>query len=101
MAWVSNNIRPDSKRSAALPWFICIANVSGVAAAQVYPNFTAPRYIMGNAISLGMEFTAVLGIGVIYWMLKRRNAVKARQRAEGITDNGRTDDKSLDFEYIF
>ncbi|KPI39076.1 putative transporter [Cyphellophora attinorum] len=82
MAWVSNNIRPDSKRSAALPWFICIANVSGVAAAQVYPNFTAPRYIMGNAISLGMEFTAVLGIGVIYWMLKRRNAVKAKQRAE-------------------
>lgn len=56
---------------------------------------------MGNAISLGMEFTAVLGIGVIYWMLKRRNQEKANQRAQGITDNGEKGDKSLDFEYIF
>lgn len=43
VAWVSNNVKPDHKRSAALPLFISIANVSGVAASQVYPAFTAPR----------------------------------------------------------
>ncbi|KAJ4137878.1 hypothetical protein NW754_001523 [Fusarium falciforme] len=43
VAWVSNNIKPDHKRSAALPFFLSIANVSGVVASQVYPNFTAPR----------------------------------------------------------
>jgi MFS family permease len=45
LTWVSNNIRPDSKRSAALPWFICLGNISGVAASQIYPNHTAPRYV--------------------------------------------------------
>lgn len=43
LAWVANNIRPDSKRSAAIPWFICIGNCSGVAASQVYPNYSGPR----------------------------------------------------------
>ncbi|KAL2206340.1 MFS general substrate transporter [Sarocladium strictum] len=100
VAWVSNNVKPDHKRSAALPLFISIANVSGVAASQVYPAFTAPRYILGNAISLGMEFLAACGIVVIWFILRRRNQVKAKQVAEGITDNGEAGDKSLDFKYI-
>lgn len=43
VAWVSNNIKPDHKRSAALPFFISIASISGVVSSQVYPNNTAPR----------------------------------------------------------
>jgi len=43
LAWVSNNIKPDYKRSAALPIVMSIANLSGIAASQVYPNYTAPR----------------------------------------------------------
>lgn len=43
ITWVSNNIKPDLKRSAALPFFISIGNISGVAASQVYPATTAPR----------------------------------------------------------
>lgn len=101
LTWVSNNIRPDSKRSAALPWFICIGNVSGVAASQVYPTWSGPRYIMGNAISMGMYFLALGFVVVIYVILRRRNQIKAKQRAEGVTDNGEKGDKALDFEYIF
>lgn len=55
---------------------------------------------MGNAISLSMEFVAACGIGAIYLILKRRNTTKAKQLAEGITDNGEKGDKALDFEYI-
>lgn len=43
VAWVSNNIKPDHKRSAALPFFVSIANISGVVSGQVYPTSTAPR----------------------------------------------------------
>lgn len=43
LAWVSNNIKPDHKRSAAIPLLLSVANVSGVVASQVYPDFTAPR----------------------------------------------------------
>jgi preprotein translocase subunit YajC len=55
---------------------------------------------MGNAISLSMEFVAGIGVVIIYFILRRRNQFKAKQRAEGIQDNGQVGDKSLDFEYI-
>ncbi|EHA50112.1 hypothetical protein MCOR27_011252 [Pyricularia oryzae] len=100
VAWVSNNIKPDHKRSAALPIFVSIANISGVPASLVYPPETGPRFIMGNAVSLAMELSAAFGIVIIYMMLRRRNNIKAKQRAEGVTDNGEKGDKSLDFDYI-
>ncbi|KAL2207599.1 MFS general substrate transporter [Sarocladium strictum] len=101
LAWVANNVAPDTKRSAALPLFISIANVSGIAASQVYPNDTAPRFIMGNAVSMGAELIAGVGIVAIWFILRHRNAIKEKQRAEGVTDNGKVGDRSLDFEYIF
>ncbi|KAF7547213.1 hypothetical protein G7Z17_g7905 [Cylindrodendrum hubeiense] len=100
VAWVSNNIKPDHKRSAALPFFVSIANISGVVSGQVYPSSSSPRYILGNAVSLSMEFLAGCGIVVIYFILRRRNQIKAKQRDDGVTDNGEKGDKSLDFEYI-
>lgn len=47
-----------------------------------------------------MELTAGLGVIFIYFTLRRRNQNKAKQRAEGVTDNGEAGDKSLDFDYI-
>lgn len=55
---------------------------------------------MGNAVSLSTEFMAGCGIVVIYFILRRRNQIKAKQRAEGVTYNGEMGDKALDFEYI-
>lgn len=55
---------------------------------------------MGNAVSLAMELSAAFGIVIVYMMLRRRNNIKAKQRAEGVTDNGEKGDKSLDFDYI-
>jgi hypothetical protein len=98
---VANNVAPDTKRSAALPLFISIANVSGIAASQVYPNNTAPRFIMGNAVSMGAELIAGVGIVIIWFILRHRNQIKEKQRAEGVTDNCKVGDRSLDFEYIF
>jgi hypothetical protein len=56
---------------------------------------------MGNAISLGLEAVAGIGIILVYLIFRNRNIVKAKQRAQGITDNGEKGDKSLDFEYMF
>lgn len=47
-----------------------------------------------------MEFVAACGIGFIYIILRRRNALKVKQIAEGVTDNGEKGDKALDFQYI-
>jgi hypothetical protein len=53
----------------------------------------------GNAISLGMEAVACLGIPVIYMLLKWRNKKKQELIDEGITCNGKKGDQGLDFKY--
>ena len=57
------------------------------------------RYIKGNAISLGMETVACLGIGVVYILLRRRNKTKQELIEIGYTDNGKKGDQGLDFMY--
>lgn len=101
VTWVANNIQPESKRSVAIAMLISIANASGLAASQIYPSYDAPRYIMGNAISLGGEVIALLCVGLIYVLLKWRMRQKDRQLAEGKESNGRQGDLALDFKYVF
>lgn len=55
---------------------------------------------MGNAVSLGMEFVAMLGIVAIYLLLRYRNNEKQRLIAQGATDNGKEGDQALEFKYI-
>lgn len=99
--WVSNNIQPDYKRSVAISMLLSIGNASGMAASQVYPERDAPRYIMGNAISLGGYVIALLCVGLIYALLKHRMRQKERLLAEGQESNGKEDDRGLRFTYVF
>lgn len=98
---MANNIRPDAKRSVAIALVVSIANSSGLAASQIYPSYDAPRYIMGNAISLGSEFIALACVGLIYLLLKWRMREKNRLLAEGKEYNGKQGDMALDFKYVF
>jgi hypothetical protein len=53
----------------------------------------------GDAISLGIETVACLGIGVVYMLLKWRNNKKQELIDQGVTDNGTKGDQELDFKY--
>lgn len=99
LTWVSNNLKPDYKRSVGIPLFASLANVSGLISSQIYPSSNGPRYIVGNSVSLGMETSAMLGIGAIYLLLKWRNAKKDELLAQGALDNGKKGDRALDFKY--
>jgi hypothetical protein len=99
--WVSNNMQPDYKRSVAISMLISLANASGMAASQIYPIQDAPRYVMGNAISLGGEVLALVCVGLIYALLKYRMRQKERLIAEGKDGNGKEGDQSLEFKYVF
>lgn len=100
LAWFSSNVSPDHKRSVGLPVAASIANVSGVLSGQIYPITDAPRYISGNAVSLGLEFVALVGVGVIYLLLKWRMAQKEKALQEGKEDCAEGDG-SLEFKYSF
>jgi len=99
LTWVSNNLKPDYKRSVGVPLFASLANISGLVSSQIYPATDGPRYIMGNSVSLGMETIACVGIGAVYLLLKRRNMEKQKLINQGITNNGKFGDQGLDFVY--
>jgi hypothetical protein len=100
LTWVSNNLKPDYKRSVGIPLFASLANVSGLISSQIYPSSGGPRYVMGNAVSLAMEAVAMCGIIAIYLLLRHRNNEKQKLIAQGATDNGKEGDRALDFKYI-
>ena len=101
VTWVSNNTHPDSKRSVAIAILISLGNASGLASSQIYPITDAPRYVMGNAISLGGESVALLCVGLLYVLLRYRMRQKERARAEGEESNGKEGDQGLHFDYVF
>lgn len=80
---------------------ISLANASGLASSQIYPIYDAPRYIMGNAISLGGEVIALVCVGLIYVLLQWRMRQKQRLLAEGHESNGKEGDRALHFQYVF
>jgi hypothetical protein len=100
LAWFSTSMSPDHKRSVGIATAASIANLSGILSGQIYPTKDAPRYIMGNAISLGHEFVAFLCVGAIYCLLKWRMA-----RNKKALDNGEVShkegDESLEFQFHF
>ncbi|KAJ9621612.1 hypothetical protein H2203_007099 [Taxawa tesnikishii (nom. ined.)] len=83
LTWVSNNLAPDYKRSVGVPFFVSLANVSGVVSSNIYPSTDSPRYLMGNAVSAGMETLALCGVLAICWVLRRREEVKEVLRRQG------------------
>lgn len=99
--WLSNNTHPDYKRSIAISIVLSVGNASGMAASQIYPSKDEPRYIMGNAVSLGGDVIALFCVGLMYVLFKYRMREKERLLAEGHTSNGKEDDRGLGFKYVF
>lgn len=83
ITWMANNLPNEHVRSISLPFLICIANASGIASSQIYPSKDSPRYILGNSVSLAMEAVALVSVGAIYLLLRRRNARIAVSIANG------------------
>ncbi len=100
MTWIATNLSPDSKRAIGMPFAYSIANISNLISSQLYPTQQGPRYIQGNAVSAGLTVVAGFLYGSCWFLLKRRNAKKAKLIAEGATTNGLEGDQSLETMYI-
>lgn len=83
-----------------MPFFVSLANVSGVVSSNIYPKSDGPRYLMGNGVSAGMETLALCGVVVVWWTLRRRNMEKEKLRSQGVEDNSKDGDQALDFVYV-
>ncbi len=83
-----------------MPLAYSFANISNVVSSNLYPTPQGPRYIQGNAVSAGLTVVAGFLYSACWYLLRRRNAKKAKLIAEGATTNGKEGDMSLESMYI-
>jgi MFS family permease len=82
LAWLPTNLPRYAKRSYATGLQLTFGNISGVMSPFLYPNSEGPRFVRGNAVTLGLVGFA----GVVYggmWLCYR---IINKQRAQGLED---------------
>ncbi|KAF2104237.1 MFS general substrate transporter, partial [Rhizodiscina lignyota] len=98
IAWHSMNTAPDGKRAAALGVQLTLTNIGGVISGQIYRD--PPNYTLGHAWSLGSLGFAWCGWWILLFIYKRRDAWKAKARAEGVVIPSEDfSDRSPEFKY--
>ncbi|KAH8811112.1 retrograde regulation protein 2 [Xylogone sp. PMI_703] len=102
IGWHSINCAPDGKRAASLGVHLGLANVGGIVAGQIYQSTDAPRYLMGHGWSLASIGVAWFGWWVLFFIYKKREALKDRMIAEGKTvPADEWTDRAPEFRYQF
>lgn len=84
---------------------LSFANTAGVAVGQIYTDQTAPRYIKGMTISLGLTVVALVMVfvlvGSMTWV-NRKRATKieaAQQSGKPLPSNPELGDYDVHFRY--
>ncbi|KAJ5298256.1 uncharacterized protein N7443_006376 [Penicillium atrosanguineum] len=82
LAWLPTNLPRYGKRTFATGLQLTFGNVSGVMSPFLYKNSEAPRYVKGNAVTLGLVGFA----GVLYGMMWLALRAINKRRARGLED---------------
>lgn len=90
LAWLPTNLPRYGKRTFATGLQLTFGNVSGVMSPFLYKTSEAPRYVRGNAVTLGLVGFAGVLYGVMWLCLriinKRRQQGREDDRIEGMTE---------------
>lgn len=82
LAWLPTNLPRYGKRTFATGLQLTFGNVSGVMSPFLYKTTEAPRYVRGNAVTLGLVGFAGVLYGVMWFSLRLIN----KRRARGLED---------------
>lgn len=74
LSWVANTIpRPPAKRAAVLALCNASANCSSIYGPFLYPQSTAPRYLLAMGVNAGTALLSIIAATVFRFVLKRAN----------------------------
>ncbi|RDW78727.1 uncharacterized protein DSM5745_05579 [Aspergillus mulundensis] len=74
LTWLANALpRPPAKRAAALALCSAASNCSSIYGAFLYPQSTAPRYIMAMGINASTAVMSIIVANFLHFDLKRLN----------------------------
>ncbi|KAF9887505.1 hypothetical protein FE257_010083 [Aspergillus nanangensis] len=106
IAWMSSNCAPDGKRAASLGIQLTLTNIGGIVAGQIYQSQSAPRFVLGNAWSLGSLAIAWVGCWAMRYLYQSREAWKQEISQSGdncsgeIPETWRSTDRAPGFKYM-
>lgn len=80
LAYQSNNIRTDSKRSVGTALQIGFASIGGITASMVFREQDAPRYLPGFWVTIGFQFFMLALVAIMSCHFKSENR---KQKEEG------------------
>jgi sugar phosphate permease len=83
LAYQSNNIRGQSKRSVGSALQIGFGAIGGIIASTVFTQKEAPKYLTGLWVTAGLQFYILVVLGCFTVYFRKQNAVVERQRAGG------------------
>ena len=103
LTWAANTLpRPPAKRAAALALCNCIANCSSIYGPFLYPESTAPRYLIAMGVNAGTSVMSIIVATIFRFILVRLNkkldVVEGRAPEEAGTV---VHDVSKSFRYLY
>lgn len=103
--WLQDNVSRHYKRATMVGFTLCLGNTAGVAVGQIFTTQSAPRYIPGLTIALGLAcfaFVDVLVLMAAFTWVNRKRAAKllaAEQAGTPIEPNPDLGDYDPHFRY--
>lgn len=92
LAWLPTTLPRYGKRTFATGLQLTFGNISGVMSPFLYKNNEAPRYVRGNAVTLGLVAFAGIVYGLMWFYYRQKNI----RRVQGLEDEkvaGMTDEE--------
>ncbi|CAG8615761.1 6334_t:CDS:10 [Funneliformis mosseae] len=105
VAWLTNNVAGNGKRSVATAMLVAFANVGGIVGSQIYRPNDGPHYLHGHLMAAIFLIVSIFFTIVQYYCLKKINK-KKREDPQSFLDGksekeiGAMGDKHPDFIYI-
>lgn len=85
LSWPANNVSGQTKRCIANALQISIGNLGAVIGTQLYRSESSPRFFVGHGCALGYLVANIVVVGILWQVLRRKNAEKERAReAQGL-----------------
>lgn len=103
--WLQDNVSRHYKRATMVGFTLCLGNTAGVAVGQIFTTQSAPRYIPGLTIAMGLACFAFVDVLVLMacftWVNRKRQAkiLAAEQAGTPIEPNPDLGDYDVHFRY--
>ncbi len=103
--WIADTVARHFKRAGMIGCTIMLSNTSGVVSGQIFTTASAPRYIEGLSICMGLATLALSMVLILCLAFKivnkRRDEKIAKAEADGSPLQPRPEDGDYDIFYRY